>query len=183
MFTLFFTVHKPKITVHGQWTVPDTHPGKKKIFLKTRKEAKRGRERESKPTLSPYLAIHWNFSYFNLKVIIFYLLLVRKDDVESNSWLWLFNGFNINGIISLRWRWPWLPISIPLYSEVVFSFSHPESVEHHHVISNGFLSPSLSVGLDSRPWPHFASLRVFRFLFFIFSSWTRVLFIVHEQWF
>ena len=76
MFTLFFTVHKPKITVHGQWTVPDTHPGKKKFFLKTRKEAKRGRERESKPTLSPYLAIHWNFSYFNLKVIIFYLLLL-----------------------------------------------------------------------------------------------------------
>ena len=49
---------------------------KKKIFLKTRKETKRGRERESKPTLSQYLAIHWNFSYFNLKVIIFYLLLL-----------------------------------------------------------------------------------------------------------
>ena len=49
---------------------------KKKFFLKTRKEAKRGRDPESKPTLSQYLAIHWNFSYFNLKVIIFYLLLL-----------------------------------------------------------------------------------------------------------
>ena len=48
----------------------------KKKFLKTRKEAKRGRERESKPKLSQYLAIHWNFSYFNLKVIIYYLLLL-----------------------------------------------------------------------------------------------------------
>ena len=35
-------------------------------------------------------------------------------------------------------------ISIPLYGEVVFSFSHPESVEHHHAISNGFLPPSLN---------------------------------------
>ena len=26
----FGTVHKPKITVHGQWTMPDVRPGKKK---------------------------------------------------------------------------------------------------------------------------------------------------------
>ena len=26
----FGTVHKPKITVHGQWTVPETRPEKKK---------------------------------------------------------------------------------------------------------------------------------------------------------
>ena len=49
---------------------------KNKKILKTRKEAKRGRERESKPTLSQYLTIHWNFSYFNLKVSIYYLLLL-----------------------------------------------------------------------------------------------------------
>ena len=48
LFTLFFTVHKPKITVHGQWIVPDARLGKKK--LKTRKEAKRGHGCESKPT-------------------------------------------------------------------------------------------------------------------------------------
>ena len=29
LFT-FFTGHKPKITVHGQWTVTKARPGKKK---------------------------------------------------------------------------------------------------------------------------------------------------------
>ena len=54
-----FTVHKPKITVHGQWIVPDTCPGKrkKKKKLKMRKEAKRDHGHESKPTLSSWIKL------------------------------------------------------------------------------------------------------------------------------
>ena len=33
----FDTVHKPKITVHGQWTVPDARPRKKKKKRRKRK--------------------------------------------------------------------------------------------------------------------------------------------------
>ena len=37
LFTIFFTVYKPKITVHGQWTVTEARPGKKEKETQTLK--------------------------------------------------------------------------------------------------------------------------------------------------
>ena len=38
LFTMFFTIYKPKITVHEQWTVPNMHLGKKKCWKRAKKQ-------------------------------------------------------------------------------------------------------------------------------------------------
>ena len=65
----FGIVHKPKITVHGQWTMPDTHPEKKR-----KKKAKNATQETQYP----------NATYM-LKFAYLILFWIQADQLELNT--------------------------------------------------------------------------------------------------
>ena len=112
----FGIVHKPKITIHGQWTVPDTHPEKKK---KKKNEKRNARNAIPKRHLYAQVCL-FNFilntswstraKYLTkllIQVWFIYLLIKLEFVCELHAWLtysFLIYSINMTNIFFLHFH-------------------------------------------------------------------------------